>query len=147
VIAREVDFPPVWLAGFAAIGALAGRIYPLSYPHLPVLGAAMVGFALALMAAAAAQMLWARTTILPRQIPARLVTGGVFRFSRNPIYLADALLLVGLYFFWQALIALPLVALFMHLIYRRFIRGEEAAMLHAFGAEFEDYRRRTRRWL
>ena len=147
MIAREVDFPPVWLAGFAALGAAVGRISPWPLRFSGELGAGIVGLALLLMAAAVAQMLWARTSVIPRRDPARLVTGGVFRFSRNPIYLADALLLSGLYLCWGAVAALPLVMLFVALISRRFIRGEEAAMARLFGEDFEVYKNQTRRWI
>ena len=147
MIAREVDFPPVWLAGFAAVGAIVGRYHTLHFRFSTVSGAGLVVFALALMIFAVLQMVWARTTVIPGRNPTHLVTGGVFRFSRNPIYLADALLLLGLYVYWGAVIALPCVALFMLLISNRFIKPEEAAMARLFGEEFEIYKNRTRRWI
>ena len=147
MIAREVDFPPVWLAGFAAIGVVVGRIYPQPLPYARVIGAVVVALALGLMAAAILQMLLARTTVIPRRDPARLVTTGLFRFSRNPIYLADALLLAGLYIHWRALVALPLIVLFMLLISKRFIHDEEARLAQHFGADFDAYKKRTRRWI
>ncbi len=147
MIAREVDFPPVWLAGFAAIGFIVGRLYPVSFPYVKVTAAVVVGLALAFMVTAVVQMLFARTTVIPRRDPARMVTTGLFRFSRNPIYLADALLLVGLYIHWRALVALPLILLFMALISKRFIRDEEASLAQQFGADFDAYKKRTRRWI
>ena len=147
MIAREVDFPPVWLAGFAALGFVAGRIYPLAFPYAPLVAAIVVAVALGLMVIAVFQMVFARTTVIPRRDPMRLVTSGLFRFSRNPIYLADAILLAGLYIHWQALAALPLVALFMYLITMRFILDEEARLAEHFGADFATYKNRTRRWI
>lgn len=147
MIAREVDFPPVWLAGFAATGGILARIYPVSVPHADVIGALLVILALGLMAGAILQMLWSRTTVIPRRDPARMLTSGLFRFSRNPIYLADATLLAGLYIYWGALFALPLVVAFMMLISKRFIRGEEDRLARQFGAEFDAYKNQTRRWI
>lgn len=146
-MAKEIDFPPVWLTGFAVIGGLIGRVVPVTTPVNDPLGAALVGGGIVLMLVAAGQMIIARTTLIPRRDPDAFVHGGVFRFSRNPIYLADAVLLAGLCFAWDALIALPLVAVFMMVITRRFILGEEARLMERFGEEYADYAGRTRRWL
>jgi hypothetical protein len=60
--------------------------------------------------ARAAQMTLARTTVIPRRNPSALVTGGLFAWSRNPIYLADAIILTGAILWLDAVLALPLVA-------------------------------------
>lgn len=146
-MAKDIDFPPVWLAGFAAIGGLVGRLAPIELGMNSIIGAGLILVGLVLMLAAAAQMLMARTTVIPHRDPSALVMGGVFGLSRNPIYLADALVLAGLYLHWDALVALPLVAVFMAIITRRFIRPEEARLHAIFGEVFDEYRARTRRWL
>lgn len=146
-MAKDVDFPPVWLAGFAAIGGLFGRAFPVHYSANSLIGFLLVALALVLMVLAVIQMMIARTTVIPRRDPDALITGGLYRFSRNPIYLADAILLAGLYIAWDALVALPLVAVFMIVIQMRFILEEEERLTRVFGAVFEDYRARTRRWL
>lgn len=99
-----------------------------------------------LMVAAAVQMLAARTTVMPREKPAHLVTRGTFRLSRNPIYLGDALILAGAVRFGDVPLALPLVFGFMVLIRRRFMAGEEAVLHTAFGAEFDDWAAQVGRW-
>lgn len=147
MIAREIDFPPVWLAAFALIGAAAGFVFPVRPPYAVEVGGILVALALLLMLAAVLQMLRWRTTVIPGRDPRHLLTHGLFRFSRNPIYVADVLLLIGLYIYWGALIALPLVPLFMYLIYKRFIRVEEIRLQHLFGEEYADYKNRTRRWI
>ncbi len=146
-MAKEIDFPPVWLAGFAALGGIIGRVVPVATPANDVLGAALVVVGIILMIVAAAQMALARTSIIPRREPTALVQGGLFRLSRNPIYLADAILLAGFYIGWDALIALPLVAVFMVVIQRRFILDEETRLSRMFGDDYIDYVARVRRWL
>lgn len=146
-MAKEIDFPPVWLAGFAALGGATGRIWPVQTVVNQPLGLFLLFLGLALMIVAAAQMTAARTSVIPRRDPDALVMNGVFRFSRNPIYLGDALLLAGLYLSWDALIALPLVAVFMRVIARRFIHDEETRLSHFFGDAYGDYAARVRRWL
>lgn len=146
-MAREIDFPPVWLAGFAAIGGVIGRLAPFELAFNSILGAGLILVGLGLMLVAVAQMVLARTTVIPHRDPSALVMGGVFALSRNPIYLADALVLTGLYLHWDALVALPLVAVFMAIITRRFIRPEEARLAAMFSEIYDDYRARTRRWI
>ena len=112
-----------------------------------IIGRALIFAGLALMIVAAGQMLIARTSVIPRRDPDAFVHGGVFRLSRNPIYLADAILLAGLYIAWDALIALPLVAVFAIVIQKRFILDEEARLSRRFGDEYLEYTARVRRWL
>lgn len=144
---READIPPLWLTLFALASWAIGRLAPLPLPFGRALGGGLIGAGLLLMVAAAAQMALHRTTVIPRRRPAALVTGGVFAFSRNPIYLADALVLTGLDLWWDASLALVLVPLFMVFITRRYIRAEEAWIGATFGADYAAYCARTRRWL
>ncbi len=144
---REIDLPPLWLALFAAAVWAVGWALPLPIPFSHPVGYALVLCGFVLTMVAAAQMVLARTPLIPRRKPGRLVTGGVFALSRNPIYLADALILAGLVLVWDAALAAPLVPAFMALITRRYIRGEEVAIATLFGPEYQAYRARTRRWL
>lgn len=146
-MAKEIDYPPIWLAGFAAAGGIVGRFAPVGMPFNSIVGAGLILVGIVLMLVAVGQMMMARTTVIPHRDPSSLVMNGVFALSRNPIYLADALILAGLYFNWDALLALPLVAVFMIVITRRFIRPEEARLTGVFGEIYEDYRARTRRWI
>lgn len=146
-MAKEIDFPPVWLAGFAAIGGFVGNFVPIEWAYNSIIGAALIIVGTLVMVVAVGQMLLARTTVIPHRDPSALVMNGVFSLSRNPIYLADTLILTGLYLHWDAILALPLVLLFMVVITRRFIRPEEARLEKAFGEVFAEYRARTRRWI
>lgn len=145
-ILTRLELPPVWLLGFAAIVWGIGRLLPLPVPFGAVAGAVLVLAGLALMALAALEMMRARTTIIPRNNPSALVTSGVFRISRNPIYLGDALILAGLCLRWDAPQALILVPLFGWIIARRFIDGEEARLRAAFGADYDAWAARVGRW-
>lgn len=142
-----MDFPPVWLAGFAVAAALLGRSVPIVVPHALMIGTVLVFFALFVMFGAILQMFWSRTSVIPGRDPTCLLVTGFFGRSRNPIYLADAILLAGLCIGWNAWLALPLVSLFMALISKRFIQPEEARLSVLFGVEFEEYKKRTRRWI
>jgi protein-S-isoprenylcysteine O-methyltransferase Ste14 len=91
----------------------------------------------------------ARTTVNPLQPQAasRLVTGGIYRHSRNPMYLALLLALLG----WGAWLgnaaALLLIPLFVLAMNRLQIRPEERALESLFGEAFRSYARKVRRWI
>ncbi|MCX7888325.1 MAG: isoprenylcysteine carboxylmethyltransferase family protein [Rhodobacteraceae bacterium] len=142
-----VDIPPVWLALCLAIAWWLGHGWPMPLPFAPALGTILLGAGIALFLAALREFARARTTVVPRREPSALVTTGVFRLTRNPIYLGDALILAGLALLWQAPLALLLVPAFMAFIDRRFIRAEEARLRAAFGPAFDAWAGRTRRWL
>lgn len=78
--------------------------------------------------------------------PPTLCTTGVFRYSRNPIYLAFLLPLaaLGLHSLWAALIS---IVLYVTTTTWFVIRKEEKALSAMFGAAFEDYKRTTPRWI
>ena len=144
---REFELPPLWLALFLALGWGGAQIWRLPIWGGEAVGLALVALGVLLMGLAAGQMMLARTTVIPRRDPRALVTGGVFAISRNPIYVADALILAGGLLYWQAGWLLWLVAGFMAVISRRFILGEEARLRAQFGAVYADYCATTRRGL
>lgn len=146
-ILREIDIPPLWLTLFAAVAWGLGQLVPLGLPFGPWLGLGLIALALVLMSVAAAQMVARHTTFVPRRDPNTLVTTGVFALSRNPIYLADAILLSGLVLYWDALLAAPLVPLFMAFITVRYIRAEERVIGAHFGPAYAAYCEKVRRWL
>lgn len=89
----------------------------------------------------------AGTEIYTFREPGRLVTGGVFRISRNPMYLGMLLLLAGVAVLLGSLAPFMVAVFFAIVADRWYIRYEEAAMDAKFGAEYRAYRQRTRRWL
>jgi len=91
----------------------------------------------------------AHTTIDPLH-PAKashLVTGGIYRVSRNPMYLGFAILLLAWAVFLASPWVLPGVPAFMAFISRFQIDPEERALETLFGDDFRDYRASVRRWL
>lgn len=76
-----------------------------------------------------------------------LVRSGVFRFSRNPIYLGMLLVLIGLAVALANPLALALAAVFAAWMDRFQVRAEERALSRAFGREYREYSARVRRWL
>lgn len=149
-VLKWIDLPPIWLAVFIALTWVQATRLPMPFPGgglTDLLGGLMVGGGLVLMASAVIQMRQAGTTVIPHSQPRALVDSGVFARSRNPIYLGDALVLCGVILFWEAWPSLVLVPLFVWLITDRFIVPEEERLRDAFGARFDTYANRVRRWI
>jgi len=148
---KWIDVPPVWLLGFIVLAWLQARFVPLGlslgYTVAGLLGGLLVGAGLILIAMAAVEFRRARTTIIPHETPSQLTQSGIFSKSRNPIYLGDALILTGLILRFDAVLSLPLVPIFVWVIEKRFIEGEEDRMRRTFRADFARYCEKVRRWV
>ena len=79
--------------------------------------------------------------------PRRLVTTGLFSRSRNPIYLGFTISLFGVWILLGTVLPLAGCLLFMIIANSFYIPYEERAMAQLFGAEYENYQSRVRRWL
>jgi protein-S-isoprenylcysteine O-methyltransferase Ste14 len=105
-----------------------------------VLGVALIGWAFLAFRSH-------KTTVLPHQRADALIASGPFAWSRNPIYLGEAVILTGLALYhgslWHAL-AIPV---FMLVLTKLAIEREEAHLAARFGDAWAAYRARVRRWL
>lgn len=146
-----VPWPPILIAAALASGVLLDRVYPLAWPGVQDMAARVIGYGLG--AAGIALMAWgfltlyrAGTTVMPNQPAARLVTEGAFGFRRNPIYMGEVLVFLGIAEFthniWFAILA-PALAV---ALYALAIRPEEQHLETRFGQAYLDYKGRTRRW-
>jgi protein-S-isoprenylcysteine O-methyltransferase Ste14 len=146
-----IPWPPILFAGAIAAALLLARIFPLAWPGLDDMGARVLGYAfglagLALTSWGLVTLYRARTNILPHKAADRLVVEGAFRFRRNPIYMGEVLILLGLAQatgnVWFAVMA-PIFAV---AILQLAILPEELHLEARFGEEYLDYKARTRRW-
>ncbi len=141
--------PTYFLAGLGLMAALAFAL-PLadilSWPWR-VLGAAPIAAGLWLNLAADRAFKARGTTVRPFERSSALVTDGVFRISRNPIYLGMILILVGVAMLTGSLSPFLVAAGFAAIIETRFIPVEERMLAETFGEAWTAYTGRTRRWL
>ena len=77
----------------------------------------------------------------------KLVTDGIFKYSRNPMYLGMALVLGSIAIFFNLIGGIILVALFCAYITKFQILPEERAMRDLFSDDFDKYTKVTRRWI
>lgn len=109
----------------------------------------LLGLALWLLFAAALAFFHHKTTINPLA-PARasnLITSGVYRLSRNPIYLGDLLLLAAFAVWLGNLVNVLFLAAFVWIMNRGQIAAEEEALRANFGERYAAYTKQVRRWL
>jgi protein-S-isoprenylcysteine O-methyltransferase Ste14 len=121
-------------------------------PFLPqrvahALGWPLVGGGMALLAWFVRTMRGADTTIRIDKAVSSLVQSGPFRYSRNPAYLALAMIYAGIAVRRNALWAIVLLPLVVYVIQREVIEREERYLERTFGEEYLDYKRRVRRWV
>lgn len=146
---KVLDSPPVWTAVMVGLAwaqvAVTGPVF--KGVALSVLGGALVLAGLVLTGLAAREFRRAETTILPHAWPTEIITTGVFAYTRNPIYLADALIVLGVGLLLGAWSVVILVPVFVRLMTRRFIVPEEAKLAARFRDAFEAYRASVPRWI
>lgn len=87
------------------------------------------------------------TTVKPYETSTTLITDGVFRFTRNPMYVGFVLILLGLAIFVGSLSPYLIVVIFPFAIEKIFITVEEQMLAEAFGETWLDYTRKVRRWV
>ena len=136
---------------------ISGLIIFFSRPLFPeyhsnlinVFSAIFLFFGLLVFFIAVASFKRYKTTVNPLQ-PSKathLVISGIFRFTRNPMYLGMALVLLSLSFKFNLLGGLIVTVFFIMFITKFQIIPEEEAMLSLFQDEFEIYKENTRRWI
>ena len=142
--------PPVVALMFIGIAYFLGRFVPLPYSVPAVfryvgLSLSFLGFLLGM--GAFVKFREARTTLDPHGSAQQLVTSGIYRFTRNPIYLGFLLMVIGLPLnsghYWGIVVA-PIYVLMMN---RLIIQHEEAYLERKFGQAYTSYTSRVRRWL
>jgi protein-S-isoprenylcysteine O-methyltransferase Ste14 len=144
--------PPVAALLFGSVMWLASKVVAsIGVPFGVRLGAAVVLASVGLSFGSSAMLSFVRTrtTMNPTKPSATssLVTGGVFRLTRNPMYLSLLLYLLAWAAYLSNWLAALLVPLFVVYITELQIKPEERALSALFGAEYASYKARVRRWL
>lgn len=141
--------PPAIFGAALLVGLGVQRLWPVPLPGgaaMRAIGAALVVAGLALSILVMRHFGRAGTPVVPWGETRRLVVSGPYRYSRNPDYLGQALVVAGL----GLLLAAPwvIVMLVPALLVVRYgvIAREERYLEQRFGDEYRAFRRRVRRW-
>jgi len=149
-MSERKTLPPTYFMIFIGLSLISRFFIPLygiiGYPW-NLSGLVLIVFGIWLDLSADRKFKSVKTTVKPFESSTCLVTGGVFRFSRNPMYLGMFLMLLGGAIFLGTLSPFLIALIFAVLMDVRFIRTEEK-MLHAtFGEKWQSYKSKTGRWI
>ena len=151
---NHVPWPPIIYVTAALTASLMQAFFPLqmsllrgSLIYWQYLGLALIIAGLALDVSAMVTMTAAHTNIMPNRSAEKLVMTGPFRFTRNPIYVGNTTLILGLGLWfsnpWLVLATIPPV----FAVDRLAIRREEAHLASRFGKTFDAYAAKVPRWI
>lgn len=148
----SVPWPPILFVACIALAIFLNRLAPLAWPGLDDLLARIIG--LSIGTTGVLLFVWAlltfhreKTTVLPDQPATHLITSGPFRFVRNPIYLGEVFLLLGISEFTKNIWFVIFAAVFAGLVTWLAILPEERHLEARFGADYAAYKAKTRRWI
>jgi protein-S-isoprenylcysteine O-methyltransferase Ste14 len=142
--------PPIVALIFIAIAYFLGRFVPLPFAVPLALryvgfGLTFVGFLLGI--GALNEFRKARTTLDPHGSVKKLVTSGIYRFTRNPIYLGFLLMVIGVPLNFGLYWGIVMAPFYIILMNRLIIEREENYLEKKFKHTYTNYKSQVRRWL
>jgi protein-S-isoprenylcysteine O-methyltransferase Ste14 len=149
----ELKIPPPVVAALLALAMWSASVslptlgIPLATRLVAAIAIAAFGIAVTVSGAVALRRLGTTHNPLKPDTASSLAAVGAFRFTRNPMYVGLAVILVGWAMFLASAWALIGVAIFVAYMTRWQIVPEERALAANFGASYAAYRAKVRRWL
>lgn len=142
--------PPFLLAGWIGVGLVLRRFFPT--PIMPTVagwwcGGTVIVLGLTSLFWCLRQFRVNDTAVLPYRPDSALILRGLYRFTRNPIYLSLLVIHVGTALACNSGIMVALVVPLALTLHYYVIRKEERYLTRRFGPPYEDYCRQVRRWL
>jgi protein-S-isoprenylcysteine O-methyltransferase Ste14 len=144
--------PPVAMLLFMAAGWALNHFVPLQDGAWPpplesvIVGGIIMACAVGIAMSGGREMTRAKTTFRAGGQASALVSTGVYKRTRNPMYVALTFFMLGAAIAtanpWMAVLS-PVLLLYLQ---ERVVKREEAYLGQRFGSEYEDYKRRVRRW-
>lgn len=143
--------PPAWLLPSLLLAWLLHRYLPLvewlASPWNYFLAAVVWILSLVITGRAARGLASHKTTIYPNGESTALVTDGLYRYTRNPMYLGMAMIVLGFALYLGSLSALFAVVFFCYAVQLLFIIPEEQRLEAWFGEAYRNYQQQVRRWI
>lgn len=149
----RVPWPPIVYIAALAVAIILAYLVPLPWITEPIsdllfaAGIILVLVAVAMIALAFQALKRASTTVRPDRPAEHLVTDGPFALTRNPLYLADTIALIGIGLIAGSAWFLILAIIAAFATQKLAIEREERHLDTRFGKKYRDYCRRVRRWI
>ena len=149
MIKKIFDWPPIWMGMCIVLAHFLAILLPFVtigeyFPSWIWIAPLVVGFVYIILAEV--YFLRSKTTVIPRRTPTVLLTSGPFKISRNPIYTGYALILLAAIIKIGSLASIVALPVFVWVIQRRFIAGEERQLREKFGEEARKWIENTAKW-
>ena len=110
-------------------------------------GIGLIAIGIVIIGSKAVAFRKAATTIIPFEESSSLVVSGLYRYTRNPMYVGMAVILLGVATLTGSLSPFIGPVLFVPLLNARVIRHEEVMLEAQFGQSYRDYKAKVRRWI
>ena len=147
---RHYIYPPTYLLISIVLMALLNLLLPLG-KIIPepwnLLGISLLILGILINVLADNAFRLAGTTVKPFEESTLLITSGLYRYTRNPMYLGFVSILIGIAILLGSLAPFVIVALFSSLLDREFITVEEEMLEKRFETKWYEYRMKARRWI
>lgn len=150
---NSLPWPPIIFLAAIAVSVFLNAFYPLPWFAQPLsgilyaIGWLMIAAFVALNISAVRAMRRAGTTVRPDRGTDHLVTEGPFSFTRNPLYLAGTIFVLGIGLVSGIVWFLLLAVLAAFAVQKLAIEREERHLQARFGKTYADYAGRVRRWI
>ncbi len=150
---NRLPWPPLLYVAAIGVSVLLHIIAPLPWLLSPLsdilfaIGWLLVAGAVMIDVSAMRTLHRSKTTIMPHRGSDHLVTGGAFALTRNPIYLANTMIMFGAGLISGIVWFFPLGLVAAFATQKLAIEREERHLEARFGKKFRDYAKRVRRWI
>ena len=142
--------PPVYLLLSLIAMALLHFYLPVRRflaPPNSYVGVVWILAGIGISAIAARSFTKAGTPVVPFERSTALVTTGLFKYTRNPMYLGMVFILIGAWLCFGSISPVVPIVAFVWIITANFIRGEERFLEDIFGEQYLLYKKQVRRWI
>lgn len=145
-----IMFPPLLYTLALALGVLISFLFP--YKFLSNTIAVSFGFILSIIGVvllfnAARAFVKSKTNVDPRRSTFLIISHGIYRFTRNPMYLGFTLIFIGISFLTSSWFSFILIIPLLIIVQRGIVEREEKYLEKKFGKEYINYKVKVRRWL
>ena len=150
---NRLPWPPMLYFAAIVASVVLNSLYSLPWIGSPMadillaVGGLLIAGVVAIDISAIRELKRANTTVMPNKAAHHLVTTGAFSFSRNPIYLANTMLMIGIGLVTGIAWFIPLGLVAAFATQKLAIEREEKHLAQRFGKRFHDYAKRVRRWI
>lgn len=141
--------PLIFLSGLFAGGA-ADYFYPLPILFRPlsmIIGLPLLAIGLVIIVSSVVRFKRANTNPEPWKPTTAIVANGIYRYTRNPMYVGMTLIYLGVTFAINSIWFLPFLIVVLMAIHYGVILREEAYLERKFGEEYSNYKTQVRRWI